>query len=76
MINNLNELVLAIYMGIAFFFIGYYLLGNSREQFMTGTFLNYVFIAFFIILFFLVGYLFKNIILSFYDAKKQKDANK
>jgi len=72
MINNVYELILGMYIAIILFFMGYYALGDYKEQIMENKALNWVFMGFFIILFFLLGYLVQNIILSFQDVKKKE----
>lgn len=73
MINNVYELILGMYIAIILFFMGYYALGDYKEQIMENKALNWVFMGFFIILFFLLGYLVQNIILSFQDVKKKEN---
>ncbi len=72
MINNVYELILGMYIAIILFFMGYYALGDYKEQIMENKALNWVFMGFFIILFFLLGYLVQNIILSFQDVKRKE----
>ncbi len=70
MINNNYELVLGLYLGLIAFFLGYFSLGDYKENIMKNIPLNLIFITFFIVLFFLLGYIFQNILLSFTDIKK------
>jgi len=75
MIDNTYELILGTYLGIIFFFAGYFALGDYKQNIMQNNSLNWIFIAFFIILFFLLGYLFQNILLSFKDVSKRDSNN-
>lgn len=75
MINNNNDLVFGLYLAIIIFFAGYWFMGNDREKFMKNTTLNWIFIAFFIVIFFLIGYLFKNLLLSFVDFRNKKTSD-
>jgi Kef-type K+ transport system membrane component KefB len=72
MISDIYELILAIYMAIMFFFLGWYSMGDYFSVFMEDTVLNKIFITFFIIVFFLLGYLFQNIFISFKETKKRE----
>ncbi len=72
MINDIYELILGIYVGIMFFFLGWYSMDDYFSVFMEDSVLNKIFITFFIILFFLLGHLFQNIFLSFKEAKKRE----
>ena len=72
MINDIYELILGIYVGIMFFFLGWYSMDDYFSVFMEDSVLNKIFITFFIILFFLLGHLFQSISLSFKEAKKRE----
>ena len=69
MIDNNYDLLIGLYLGIIFFFAGYYFIGTDRQSYMPGSSLNYIFITFFIVLFFLFGYLFKNIIIGVFENR-------
>ena len=66
MINDIYELILGIYVGIMFFFLGWYSMDDYFSVFMEDSVLNKIFITFFIILFFLLGHLFQNIFFFFF----------
>ena len=56
MINDIYELILGIYVGIMFFFLGWYSMDDYFSVFMEDSVLNKIFITFFIILFFTLSY--------------------
>ena len=75
MINNIYELVLGIFFGILFFFIGFFSLVSTSSidnPYIKNNTLNLILIGFFIIIFFLFGYLLNNIFQTFRTSKKKE----